>query len=119
MTENRSIKRFDLRLPMLIKGKTHKGDPIRETSKSINISSQGAYFLMKNPVEEEADLHVTLTLPFNVRKFSLTCLRNNKKFAKNKVSLKGKVIRIAESLQDSDEKMGIALSFYSKTLLRL
>jgi|TARA_Y100000294_G_scaffold165389_1_gene172884 hypothetical protein len=98
MNHGRALERFDLELPMLIKGVDVKGKSFEEFTKSLNISSGGAYFLLKSRTKKAVDLHATISLPRKIR---------------NQMSVDGTIVRIEHLNNGESEKQGIALQFNS------
>tara|TARA_B100000315_G_C14428783_1_gene519148 strand:- start:259 stop:573 length:315 start_codon:yes stop_codon:yes gene_type:complete len=102
MKHGRTVERFDLELPMLIKGVDVKGKSFEEFTKSLNISSGGAYFLIRSQARRADSLHTTISLPRKIR---------------NQVSLDGTIVRVEHLNNNESEKQGIALQFNSNNTL--
>ncbi len=104
MKEHRVLKRYDLELPMLIKGVDAKDNLFEEATKSINISSGGAYFLIINRVKKENRLQAIISLPRKIR---------------NQVDMEGTVVRVENGSNGSNQKKGIALCFNPNKVLEI
>ncbi len=103
MKEHRALKRFVIELPMLIKGVNAKDNLFEEATKSINISSGGAYFFIINQVRKESRLQATISLPRKIR---------------NQVDMEGTVVRVENGSNGNGHKQGIALCFNPKNALK-
>tara|TARA_B100000315_G_scaffold243265_1_gene266467 strand:- start:312 stop:611 length:300 start_codon:yes stop_codon:yes gene_type:complete len=98
MNHGRAVERFDLELPMLIKGVDVKGKSFEEFTKSLNISSGGAYFLIRSQTRKADSLNTTISLPRKIR---------------NQISVDGTIVRIEHLNNGESQKQGIALQFNS------
>ena len=104
MKDHRSIRRFNIELPMWIKGVDIQGIPFEEATTSFNISSKGAYFMLKREIGEEGELQLqaTVSLPRRIR---------GQLYIK-----KGTVLRVENC--DHGEKKGIAFQFNRKSAFK-
>jgi PilZ domain len=59
--ERRTMRRFDMRLPALVKGADIDLDEF--ATETQNVSARGVYFYLDRPVEPGSQLEVTLTFP--------------------------------------------------------
>ena len=63
MTERRSLKRFDIELPLLIEGTDTIGKLFEEATNSLNISSHETYFFLTIEAKKENRLQAIISLP--------------------------------------------------------
>src|SRR5690349_1459041 len=69
MTERRTTRRYDLSLPIIIRGPAHRAlDP--QQGKTRDISTRGLYFVVDQKMESGSQLDMTLTLPSEVTRGS-------------------------------------------------
>lgn len=61
--ERRLMRRFDMRLPAMVKLPSEAGERLTETQ---NISARGVFFYFDQPLAEDSQIHVTLTFPPHV-----------------------------------------------------
>ena len=61
--ENRRQKRITVGLPVRVKGLDLKGNRFDEVTKLINVSSDGASFILKAPIRKGSLLDLSLPLP--------------------------------------------------------
>jgi PilZ domain-containing protein len=59
--ERRSMRRFDMRLPAIVKGAGIEIDEF--LTETQNVSARGVFFYLDRPVETGSQLEVTLTFP--------------------------------------------------------
>jgi hypothetical protein len=59
--ERRSMRRFDMRLPAVVKGAGVEFDEF--LTETQNVSARGVFFYLDRPVEPGSHLEVTLTFP--------------------------------------------------------
>ena len=59
--ERRTTRRFDMRLPAMIK--TSEGEFQEVRTETQNVSARGVFFYLDRPVEPGTQLEVTLTFP--------------------------------------------------------
>ncbi len=111
MEECRSIKRFDLELPMVIKGKDAMDNSFEVETHSQNISSKGVYFLTKKSVRLDSTLQLTLYLPSNATIQANTV----QEIKRNKVDIEGTVVRIEKNNKNSRKESGVAMRFDHKS----
>lgn len=98
MNDVRAIERFDLEFPMMVKGVDVKGKLFEEFTNSLNISSKGAYFLVRSEVKLREQLSASITLP-------------RKKM--NLIDVDGLVVRVNHLNHGKDKKQGVAIEFDS------
>ncbi len=111
MEERRSIKRFDLEIPMVIQGKDGMDNAFEVETHSQNISSKGVYFLTRKSVREGSKLNMILCLPSNATIQSNDLQGKNR----NKVDIKGTVVRIDSINKNSRKEIGVAMRFDHKS----
>lgn len=56
--ERRRVDRLDIRLPVIVKGADEAGQPFSEQAYCENLSPDGAYIIIKNPVNKDTVLSV-------------------------------------------------------------
>ena len=100
LKDRRLIKRFAMKLPILIKGIDIQRIPFEEATTTLDISSKGAYFMLKREINEESKLQAIVSLTRSIRSQALI-----KKCA---------VLRVENINYDHGSKKGIALQFNSK-----
>ena len=61
--ERRSMRRFDMHLPALVRSSDHFQEFLTET---LNISARGVFFYIDGHIAPETKIEVTLTLPSQV-----------------------------------------------------
>jgi hypothetical protein len=65
--ERRMMRRFDMRLPALVRLEGSSSDQPREVqTETQNVSARGVFFYLDRPVEAGTKLEVTLTFPPHV-----------------------------------------------------
>jgi len=62
--ERRKEERFELELPVIIRGKDQLGEPFEEETFMINVSGGGAYLKGEYHVEENAVLEISVRSPY-------------------------------------------------------
>jgi len=96
MTERRTTRRYDLSLPIIIRGPSHRAlDP--QQGKTRDISTRGLYFVVDQKMESGSQLDMTLTLPSEVTRGSDVFVR-----------ALGRVIRVERRMEDGSARMGVA-----------
>lgn len=96
MKQRRSEERFNLEVPMLIYGLDIKDIPFMEFTKTVNINSKGACFLIQNEIRKKDRLNAIIHLPRKIR---------------NQLEIKGEVVRVENLPGNHDQSKGIALQF--------
>ena len=104
MKEHRALERYDLELPMLIKGVDIRNIPFTEFTKTLNISSGGAYFLIESKTNKGSRLQATLSLPRKIR---------------NQIDMEGTVVRIENRSNGDAHKQGIGFCFAPDQVLEI
>jgi hypothetical protein len=66
--ERRRQKRVDVNIPIRVKGADVWGNRFEEVTKSINVSSDGACFLLKHEIKSGSTLELSLPLPRQLQK---------------------------------------------------
>jgi hypothetical protein len=66
--ERRRQKRVDVNIPIRVKWADDKGSRLEEVTKSINVSSDGAIFLLKYPLKMGTMVELSLPLPRHLQK---------------------------------------------------
>jgi len=94
--ERRTTRRYDLSLPILIRGTAEK-KPDSQTGKTRDVSTRGLYFVIDQNFEAGSELDLTLTLPPEVTRGAEVFVR-----------AMGRVIRTEARMEDGEECMGIA-----------
>jgi len=95
MTERRTTRRYDLSLPIIIRGPAHRAlDP--QQGKTRDISTRGLYFVVDQRMDYGSQLDMTLTLPSEVTRGSEVFVR-----------ALGRVIRVEQRIEDGSAPMGV------------
>ncbi len=66
--ERRRQKRVEVNIPIRVKWADKEGNRYEEVTKSINLSADGAVFLLKQPLKMGTLLELSLPLPKNMQK---------------------------------------------------
>ena len=66
--ERRRHKRVEVNLPIRVRWVDENGNRLEEVTKSINVSSDGAIFLLKFPLKMGTRLELSLPLPRHLQK---------------------------------------------------
>jgi PilZ domain len=66
--DRRRKKRVDVGIPIRVKGLDSEGTRFEELTKSINVSSDGAYFVLKYHIKIGSLLELSLPLPRQLQK---------------------------------------------------
>jgi hypothetical protein len=66
--DRRRKKRVDVSIPIRVKGLDSEGIRFEELTKSINVSSDGAYFVLKYRLKMGSLLELSLPLPRHLQK---------------------------------------------------
>ncbi len=66
--DKRRQKRVDVSIPIKVKWADSKGNRFEEVTKSINVSSDGALFLLRYPLKMGTVLELSLPLPRHLQK---------------------------------------------------
>ena len=96
MTERRTTRRYDLSLPVMIRGSVER-TRWPQRGKTLDVSTRGLYFVIDQEVETGSDLDITLTLPAEVTQGTDVLVR-----------AVGKVIRVERRMEDGNERLGVA-----------
>ena len=96
MTDQRTARRYDLSLPVIIRVWGEKKNPSRN-GKTRDISICGVYFTIDQALSEGTNLDITLTLPSEVTRGSEVFIR-----------ARGMVLRVEKKPQDVSSRFGVA-----------
>jgi c-di-GMP-binding flagellar brake protein YcgR len=96
MTERRTVRRYDLSLPIIIRVPTERQDDPQQ-GKTRDISTRGLYFVIEQDFEAGSELDITLTLPAEITHGAEVFVR-----------ALGKVIRVERRMEDGTPRMGVA-----------
>ena len=96
MTERRTARRYDLTLPVSIRGASERVAG-RTEGKTRDISTRGLYFVVGQELAAGSELDITLTLPGEITHGSDVLVR-----------AQGKVVRVEPRLEDGETRMGVA-----------
>ena len=69
--DKRKLRRFQISLPVRIRGENSSGIHFEELSRSIDVNGNGALFLLKQDLKRGTRLKVSLPLPRAMRKTAL------------------------------------------------
>ncbi len=96
MTERRTTRRYDLSLPVMIRGSVER-TRWPQRGKTLDVSTRGLYFVIDHEVETGSNLDITLTLPAEITQGADVLVR-----------ALGKVIRVERRTEDGKERLGVA-----------
>jgi len=96
MTERRTTRRYDLSLPIIIRGPAHRALDSQQ-GKTRDVSTRGLYFVVDQKMESGSQLDMTLTLPAEMTHGSEVFVR-----------ALGRVIRVERRMEDGSPRMGVA-----------
>jgi c-di-GMP-binding flagellar brake protein YcgR len=96
MTERRTVRRYDLSLPIIIRVPTERALDAQQ-GKTRDISTRGLYFVVEQNLEAGSELDITLTLPAEITHGTEVFVR-----------ALGKVVRVENRSGDGDNRMGVA-----------
>lgn len=96
MTERRTTRRYDLTLPIIIRGHAERAADSQQ-GKTRDISTRGLYFVVDQNMESGSPLDITLTLPSEITRGSDVFVRAS-----------GKVVRVENRMEDGSARMGVA-----------
>ena len=95
MTERRTARRYELSLPVVVRGAQQRIEP--KNGKTRDISTRGVYFLIDQDLAPGSDLDFTLTLPAEITRGTEVFIRAH-----------GKVVRIEKKQDDGLVRLGVA-----------
>jgi hypothetical protein len=96
MTEQRSVRRYGLALPVIIRMLSDKKSALR-TGKTRDLSTNGVYFTVNQKLSPGAEIHITLTMPSEVSRGSDVSIR-----------ARGRVVRVDKKPAVSSFRIGVA-----------
>ncbi len=96
MTERRNTRRYDLSLPIVIRGAT-EGSGAAQEGQTRDISTRGLYFVLDRNLKADSELQLTLRLPTEMTHGSEVLVR-----------ALGKVVRVEPRTEDGNMRMGVA-----------
>src|ERR1700687_4060849 len=96
MTEQRTVRRYSLALPVIIRMVSDKKSALR-TGKTRDLSTNGVYFTIDQKLSPGAEIHITLTMPSEVSRGSDVS-----------ICAKGRVVRVDKKPAVSSSPVGIA-----------
>ena len=105
--DKRKLRRFQISLPVRVRGQNSSGIQFEELSRSIDVNANGALFLVKQDLKRGTRLKVSLPLPRAMRKNA---------FFKPVYETEAVVVRIEAT--DSEARR-IAVRFRSKSMKAL
>lgn len=105
MTERRTARRYELSLPMVIRGGQQEVDP--HSGQTRDISTRGVYFLIDENVAEGSELDFTLTLPAEITQGMEVFVRAH-----------GRVVRVERKTDDGAPRMGVAAVIEKYDIIR-
>ena len=106
MKDRRTARRYDLSLPVIVRAADDK-EVASLTGKTRDISSQGVYFTIDNNLSVGVELELTIILPVEVTGGTEVFIRAT-----------GKVIRVAMSPGNGDQKVNVAAVFEGQEIVR-
>jgi c-di-GMP-binding flagellar brake protein YcgR len=96
MMERRTARRYDLKLPVIIRIPMDK-DGAASNGKTRDISTRGVYFIVRDDLSAGAELDLTMTLPAEVTGGTEVFIR-----------AMGKVVRVEKRSEDGEPRVGVA-----------
>ncbi len=106
MNDRRTVKRYDLSLPVIVRARVDK-EPVSRTGETQNISNRGVYFTIDSNLSVEAELDITMILPADVTADTEVFIR-----------AAGKVIRVDKRSENVGEKVNVAVMFEIYEIVR-
>jgi c-di-GMP-binding flagellar brake protein YcgR len=106
MTERRTARRYDLTLPVMIRVAVERTKGIQR-GKTLDVSTQGLYFVIDRDVETGSDLDITLTLLAEVAQGTAVLVRAI-----------GKVVRVERRTEDGNARLGVAAVIERYNIIR-
>ena len=103
--DKRKLRRFQISLPVRVRGENSSGIQFEELSRSIDVNASGALFLVKQDLKRGTRLKVSLPLPRAMRKNA---------FFKPVYETEAVVVRVEASA--GSEVRRIAVRFRSKPM---
>lgn len=106
MTERRTARRYELSLPVVVRG----GPQIQEDAQSgqtRDISTRGVYFMISEDLAPGSELDFTLTLPAEITQGTSVFVRAH-----------GKVVRVERKDDDGVARMGVAAVIEKYDIIR-
>ena len=105
MTERRTARRYELALPVVIRGGKEVIEP--HNGQTRDISTRGVYFMLDEDVKEGSELDFTLTLPAEITQGTEVFVRAH-----------GKVVRVERKHDDGVSRMGVAAVIEKYDIIR-
>jgi hypothetical protein len=96
MSERRTARRYDLSLPVIIRGPIESAGS-EHSGKTRDISTRGLYFMLEEDLGGGSELDITLTLPTEVTHGP-----------KVVVHATGKVVRVDRTPDNGSSRVGVA-----------
>lgn len=96
MAERRTSRRFDMRLPLVVRWPTAAQPASQTEAETIDVSSRGLYFTADDGFSPGSPIEVLLTLPHEITLAGPV-----------RVRCQGRVVRV-ESAENSHRRIGIA-----------
>lgn len=96
MSERRTVRRYDLTLPISIRAPREREADSQE-GKTRDISTRGLYFVIGQDLEAGSELDITMTLPAEITHGTDVFVRAS-----------GKVVRVEKRLEDGTARLGVA-----------
>lgn len=105
MTERRTARRYELSLPVVVRGGQPEVDP--HNGQTRDISTRGVYFLIDEDLSEGSELDFTLTLPAEITQGTEVFVRAH-----------GKVVRVERKQNHDGSRMGVAAVIEKYDIIR-
>ena len=106
MKEHRAAQRYDISLPVAIRGPLGE-KAISRTAKTRDISTRGIYFTIDCDLSVGAELNLTMTLPAEVTGGTEVLIKAT-----------GKVVRVDERSGNGDRNIDVAATFDMYEIVR-
>lgn len=96
MSERRTVRRYDLTLPISIRASRERESDLQQ-GKTRDISTRGLYFVIGQDLEAGSELDITMTLPAEITHGTDVFVR-----------ALGKVVRVEKRIEDGTARLGVA-----------
>ena len=106
MKDRRSVTRYELSLPVLVRAPIDK-EAASRTGETRDISTRGVYFTIDNNLSAGAELDLTMILPAEVTGGTEVFIKAT-----------GKVIRVDKRSGNGDQKVDVAAVFEMYEIVR-
>jgi c-di-GMP-binding flagellar brake protein YcgR len=105
MSERRTARRYELSLPVIVRGSAEAASP--HNGQTRDISTRGVYFMVEEDLAPGSELDFTLTLPAEITQGTAVFIRAH-----------GKVVRVDRKQEDGLSRMGVAAVIEKYDIIR-